>query len=73
MADEDTVRIRLTQNLPVNSKHGATKGREFDAVRENAEGRSRVHWWIHGDDGDQVGVFFHEAEEVEAGTEATGD
>jgi hypothetical protein len=62
MPSDETVRIRLTQNLPVDSKHGATKGREFDAV---LAGNPRVYWWIQGDDGERVGVFFHEAEVIE--------
>jgi hypothetical protein len=58
-------RIRLIQNLPVDAKHRAVIGAEFDAEPNSERKRNCPYWWITGASGERVGVFRHEAEEVE--------
>jgi len=57
-------RIRLLVDLPVEAKHGMTKGRVLDA-RPSDTYNFGVVWWVTGDTGEQVGVLGREAEMVD--------
>ena len=55
------MKIVLLRDLPVEKKHGATKGRVFDISRkEENRVRGGVHYYFIGDAGEEVGVLIHE-------------
>ena len=58
--------IKLTRDLPVESKHKCSKGKKFHVLREQpAEGRIRPKgYWIEGAVGEEVLAFATECEEV---------
>lgn len=57
------MKIKLLVTLPVDEKHGCTKGRIY--VAEIAEPvRNKPDYFIVGDTGETVGVFDRECEEV---------
>jgi len=58
------MKIRLTRDVPVEPKHGMTKGRVLEVVRSthpNGKGRP----WVRGDAGEEVLIQPHEYEEVD--------
>ena len=60
------MKIRLKYDLPVDPRHGMTKGRELEVVRTYKHRvRGDVKWTVRGDQGDEVGVFSREAEVVQ--------
>lgn len=54
------MKIKLIENLPVENKHGMTKGRVFDVIRTERGGS-----WVMGDAGEEVKVWMHECEVIE--------
>ena len=67
----ESIRVRLTQRVPVAVEHGLTPGREFDSddydIREpGAFGGRFAHnyAWVVGDAGERVKLLGHEFEVV---------
>ncbi len=56
------MKIRLKQDVPVEKKHGMTKGRVFETVES---GHDMVA--VMGDVGEKVSLQWHEYEEVKDG------
>ncbi len=61
---EQKVTIRLLMDLPVEKKHGMTKGRVLRAIYRPQVGRGGVRFTVKGDAGEEVGVLKHEAEVI---------
>ena len=57
------MKIRLTLDLPIDKKHGATAGRVFEVVRQDLMGRSRRVFFV-GDVGRECAALTHEYEAV---------
>ena len=65
--------IRLLHDLPIERRHGATEGRDFEVLQEKREdsqfgvkGEGRlVGWYVMGDAGERVLVLRGEAEELD--------
>jgi len=65
------VRIKLLCNLPIQSKHGAVKGREFDIIKTEKKARgpfpsTRKYWFI-GDAGEKCAAWGTEVEAIYEG------
>jgi len=62
------VRIKLLCDLPIQSKHGAQKGREFDVIRtENLKrgpNPSTRKYWFIGDTGEKCAAWGVEVEAI---------
>ena len=54
-------KIRLLIDVPVGRRHGLTKGREMDVARDECGGAGV---FVHGDTGDEIGLFPFEFEDV---------
>ncbi len=54
------MKIRLTQDVPVEKKHGMTKGRVFETVEEGHDMAT-----VRGDVGEPILLQWHEYEEVD--------
>lgn len=61
------VRLRLKVDLPVEAKHGMTKGRVVLARRLHPDLRlcGDPWWYTMGDAGEEVGILFSEAESAD--------
>ena len=60
------LKIKLLDNLPLDSKHGMTKGRILEVekyVNPRDTPRGSVTYWVRGDTGERVGVLYNEADE----------
>ncbi len=57
------MKIRLTRNIPVEPKHGMTKGRVLEVVKRTHGTRGRP--WVRSDVGEEVLIEAHEYEEVD--------
>ncbi len=57
------MKIRLTQDLPIEKKHGAVKGAVFEAI-DRVSGRGGLHYFI-GKAGEKCGAYRHEYEVVQ--------
>lgn len=60
------MRIRLLANLPIERKHGATKGREFEVKRRCNKYPGGERLFFEGDEGEECAAFWREVEVVEA-------
>jgi len=63
------MKIRLLLDVPVESRHGLTSGREMDVIGTlppSLEVRQvdMPRWWVMGDAGEKVGILRHEASEI---------
>ncbi len=59
------MKIKITANVPVDSKHSIEVGSEHEVLRRNEDqSRHWRGWWIQGD-GEEVLIFRREAEEIE--------
>ena len=61
---ENALRIKLTEDLPIEPKHQALAGNVYDAKETKKWRRGAVRWWIIGATGEKIGVLNHEAEVV---------
>lgn len=62
------MRIRLTRDLPVGTKHKCLKGNEYEVLPDDRvlEGRNK-YAWIEAITGERVKVFEYEFEIVDQG------
>ncbi len=60
-------KIKLIIDLPIEGRHGMTKGRVLDVVRGSGRPRRRDNpaWYVMGDVGEEVGVLRREAHVVD--------
>ena len=58
------MKIKLLMDLPLENKYGMVKGRVCKVVRTHNIGRGYARWIVLADDGEEIGVIMHEAEEV---------
>jgi len=57
------MKIKLLKDVPVEAKHGLTKGKIFDVIREDEGRNARI--WIMGKAGEECAVFKHEVKTIE--------
>lgn len=57
-------RIKLTTDIPVANEHGMRKGRVFETIDPPEDVEDNIDWWVMGDAGEAVGVWYTEAEET---------
>lgn len=58
------MKIKLLQDIPVESEHGMTEGRIFEVI-ERGKGRNRPRYWVMGDVGEKVGILSSECEVID--------
>jgi hypothetical protein len=64
------MKIKLLVDLPLEAKHGATKGKIFKLIRSNGLVRhSLVKFWFLGDAGEECAAFGNELEEIYESTD----
>ena len=59
------LKIKLKHDLPVEKKHGMTKGRILEVeqyVNIHTATYNNITYWVRGDTGERVGVLYNEAE-----------
>ena len=56
------MKIELTEDLPIDKKHGCVKGRQFE-VTGARPGRKRLYYF-YGDTGERCGAFSRECKVV---------
>ncbi len=63
------MKIRLLVDIPIEAKHGATKGRVFDVIRRDRLPKAfklkRHRFWFMGDVGRECAAFGKEVEILE--------
>jgi len=55
------MKIKLTEDLPIDEKHGCTKGRIFEATHIEQKGRDKRVYFV-GDAGEECAAFSSEYE-----------
>jgi hypothetical protein len=65
------MKIRLVKDIPVDKRHGLTKGRVFEATNARSEINPHVRYRVTGDDGARISVLGSEAEIVSDNDEPT--
>jgi hypothetical protein len=70
MKKPKVVRIKLLCTLPIQSKHGAVEGREFDVIKTEKLVRgpnpSNKKYWFIGDVGEKCAAWGTEVEPIYA-------
>lgn len=74
---QKVVRIKLLYTLPIQSKHGAVEGREFNVIKtENLErgpNPSTHKYWFMGDAGEKCAAWGHEVQAIFKDDQRSGE
>ena len=58
------MKIQLRCDIPVDKEAGMKEGRICEVIEVGKGGRQEAAWWVMGDDGVRVAVYWYEAREV---------